>query len=83
MTANGLRHEDGTHPVVASLYDGVPIFDARAKSDCNDPLHELRQEKEEAARARCAVTKRIKQAIQKLADTLPALGHRSLGIRRI
>jgi hypothetical protein len=29
----------------------------------------------EAERARCAVTKRIKQAIEKIADAIPALGH--------
>ena len=29
----------------------------------------------EAERARCAVTKRLKQAIQKIADAMPSLGH--------
>lgn len=34
-----------------------------------------RKTSSEAERARCAVTKRIKQAIQKIADAIPALGH--------
>jgi hypothetical protein len=29
----------------------------------------------QAERARCAVTKRIKQAIEKIADAIPTLGH--------
>jgi hypothetical protein len=34
-----------------------------------------RKTSSDAERARCAVTKRIKQAIQKIAETIPALGH--------
>jgi hypothetical protein len=34
-----------------------------------------RKTSSEAERARCAVTKRIKQAIQKINDAIPALGH--------
>lgn len=34
-----------------------------------------RKTSSEAERARCAVTKRIKKAIQKIADTMPVLGH--------
>ena len=34
-----------------------------------------RKTSSEAERARCAVTKRIKQAIEKIADAIPALGH--------
>ena len=115
ITANGHRHDDGTHLVIAGLYDGTPILDTQAKAECKQRLNELRQEKEEAERfndparaakareemdaiaqhlasaiglggrdrktsseaerARCAVTKRLKQAIQKIADALPALGH--------
>ena len=115
MTTNGRRHEDGTHFVVAGLYDGTPMLDPQAKAECKHRLDELRQEKEEAERfndparatrareemeaishhlatalglggrdrktsseaerARSAVTKRLKQAIQKIADANPALGH--------
>ena len=115
MPANGRHHEDGTHLVVASLYDGAAILDTQAKAECKQRLHELRQETEEAERfndparaakareerdaiahhlataiglggrdrktsseaerARCAVTKRLKQAIQKIAEATPSLGH--------
>ena len=115
MTANGRRHDDRTHLVVAGLYDGTPMLDTQAKAECKRRLHELRQEIEEAGRfndpyraakaheemdaiahhlataiglggrdrktsseaerARCAVTKRLKQAIQKIADAMPSLGH--------
>jgi non-specific serine/threonine protein kinase len=34
-----------------------------------------RKTSSEAERARCAVTKRIKQSIQKIGDAIPALGH--------
>ena len=34
-----------------------------------------RKSSSEAERSRCAVTKRIKQAVQKIADVIPALGH--------
>jgi len=34
-----------------------------------------RKASSEAERARCAVTKRIKQAIERIADAIPALGH--------
>lgn len=34
-----------------------------------------RKTSSEAERARCAVTKRLKQAIQKIADAIPTLGH--------
>ncbi len=114
-TANGPLHGNGTDLVIAGLYDGTPILDAQAKSECKRRLSELREEKEEAERfndpahaaraheemdaiahhlatalglggrdsktsskaerARCAVTKRLKQAIQKIADAMPSLGH--------
>ena len=115
ISVNGHRHEDGTHLVVAGLYDGTPIMDPQAKADCKHRLNELRQETEEAERfndparaakareerdaiahhlstalglggrdrktsseaerARSAVTKRLKQTIQKIAEANPALGH--------
>jgi non-specific serine/threonine protein kinase len=34
-----------------------------------------RKTSSEAERARCAVTKRIKNAIQKIGDAIPTLGH--------
>lgn len=108
-------HGDGGQLVMASLHNGTPMLDPRAKAECKRRLDDLREQEDEAERlndpdraararaeinaiakylatatglggrdrktsseaerARCAVTKRIKQAIQKIADAIPALGH--------
>ena len=114
-TANRRLHGNGTDLVIAGLYDGTPMLDAQAKTECKRRLHELREEmaeadrfndparaaraheemdaiahhlasalglggrdrktSSEAERARSAVTKRLKQAIQKIAEAMPSLGH--------
>lgn len=62
-----------------------PVRAAKAQDEINAIARHLasavglggrdRKTSSEAERARCAVTKRIKQAIQKIADSIPALGH--------
>ncbi|MGA2247447.1 MAG: hypothetical protein ABSH48_20855 [Verrucomicrobiota bacterium] len=115
VNAHGSQHKNGDQFVLSGLNDGIPILDARAKTEYKRRVTELRQELEEAEqfndpnraakarvemnvvaqqlaaaiglggrdrktsseaeRARCAVTKRIKTAIQKIGDSIPALGH--------
>ena len=62
-----------------------PARAAKAQDEMNAIAHHLasaiglggrdRQSSSDAERARCAVTKRIKQAIHKIAETIPSLGH--------